>query len=481
MVMGTTGLGTTANPIPIDYAQLRANPDLVIEQYVADNLYFRTRNRYPFVAFTELLSRQGQQNYTVNGKLVNWFIGDEEPTVATLGANYVPPAATVTMSADFNYFVIGTLLHLRELIGGVSYVCELRVTSAPTTLPGPLYRYDVEVIRCHREDTLVAAAPTFTAAACTVLLQSHFAPWDGEAGEYIQRRPVSIYNILQRSRECVGEGKWQMAETFYTDIRIMRQAQDKMYNMLTKLDKQLLTQAFCVGPGTLTGTGYTNSLEGAQFAGFPFYLQPGRYNAGAGPAALDVTNGTAPYAGLRGQVYCVNGGAYTYDKINYFGHQMTQFGGDLKVCVASPVNISRIKAAFNGVTGLRIYTEKFTFPGTTSIWEMDAIQTDTMKIAFMPDHNLDNVPMFVWGPDPESGGNYNNDASATNLTQYAYFIDPKHIGLSYLNVPGEGVSRMRLYDVAATNRSSIIRKEIEVGLSLIVPEVRAHGVLALGS
>lgn len=480
MVLGTTGLGTTANPIPLDYAALRTAPDLVIEQYVADNLYFRTKNRYPFVAFTELLSRQGQQNYTVDGKRVNWFIGDEEPTTATLGATYTPPAATCTFAADFNYFVIGTTVQLREIVGGVPYVCELRITSAPTTLAGPLYRYDVEVIRCHREDTLVAAAPVFTTGA-TVLLQSHFAPWDGEAGEYIQRRPVSIYNLLQRSRECVGEGKWQMAENFYTDIRIMRQAQDKMYNMLTKVDKQLLTQAFRVGPGTGFGTGYTNSLEGAQFAGLPFFLQPGRYNAGAGPAAADVTNGTAPFLGLRGQCYCINGGAYTYDKINYFGHQMTQYGGDLKVCVASPVNISRIKAAFNGVTGLRIYTEKFTFPGTTSIWEMDAIQTDTMKIAFMPDHNLDNVGVYVSGVDPETAAAANNGSTAAIMTKFAYFIDPKHIGLSYLNVPGEGVSRMRLYDVAPNNRSSIVRKEIEVGMSLVVSEVRAHGVLALNA
>ncbi len=475
MVMGITGLGTTANPIPLDYASLRAAPDLVIDQYVADNLYFRTRNRYPFVAFAELLSRSGQQNYTVNGKVVNWFIGDEEPTVATLGDTYTPPATTVTMSADFNYFVIGTVLQLRQVIAGIPYVCELRITSAPTTLAGPLYQYNVEMIRCQDEMTLAAATPTFTTGA-TVLLQSHFAPWDGEAGEYIQRRPVSIYNILQRSRECVGEGKWQMAETFYTDIRLMRQAQDKMYNMLTKIDKQMLTQAFRVGPGTLTGTGYNNSLEGAQFAGLPFYLQPGCYNNGYGPTSTDVANGTAPYVGLRGQIYCADSVEYTYDKLNDFGAHMTRFGGDLKVCVASPTNIIRIKAALNGVSGLRFYTEKFMFPGTTSIWEMDAVQLDTMRLAFLPDHNLDNVPLFVRGPDPENGGDWNNVGA---ITKFAYFIDPKHIGVAYLNVPGEGVSRMRLYDVEATNRSSIIRKEIEVGMSLVVSEVRAHGVLAL--
>jgi len=481
MVLGTTGLGTTANPIPLDYAALRTAPDLVMEQYIADNLYFRTRNRFPFVSFTELLSRNGQQNYTVDGKKANWFIGDEEPTTATLGAAYTPPAATVTMAADFNYFVIGTILQIREIVGQPQ-VCELRITSGPTTLAGPLYRYDVEAIRYHREDTLaqVAGTPVFTTGA-TVLIQSHMAPWDGEAGEYIQRRPVSIYNILQRSRECVGEGKWQMAESFYTDIRIMRQAQDKMYNMLTKIDKQLLTAPFRVGPGTITGTGYTNSLEGAKFAGLPFFLQPGRYNAGAGPAAADVTNGTAPYVGIRGQCYCINGGAFTYDKINYFGHHMTQFGGDLKVCVASPMNISRIKAAFLGVTGLRVYQERFTFPGTTSIWEMDAIQTDTMKIAFMPDHNLDNVGIFVDGVDPETAVAANNDTSAAIMTKFAYFIDPKHIGLAYLNVPGEGVSRLGLYDVAPTGRSSIVRKEIEVGMSLVVSEVRAHGILAMNA
>ena len=483
MVYGTTGLGTTANPVPLDYNALRAAPDLVIEQYVADNLFFRTKNRYPFVSFLEMVSRQGQQNYTVDGKKINWFVGDEEPTTAVLGATYTFPAATVTLAADYGSFVIGTILNLREAIGNVPYLCQLRITSAPTAV-GALWRYDVEPIRAYRADTYVAMAATaFTTAGCGVYVLSHMAPWDGEAGEYIQRRPVSIWNIMQRSRECVGEGKWQMSESFYTDIRIMRQAQDKMYNMLTKLDKQMLLNPFRVTPSNYTagGTGYTNSLEGANFAGIPYYLQPGRYNGGAGPSAADVTSGAAPLLGLRGQIHGVAAAALTYDKLNYFGDKITQFGGDLKICVASPANIMRVKAALNGVTGLRTYTEKFVFPGTSSIWEMDAVQLDAVRIAFMPDHNLDNVSLYCNGTDPETDANVASGNTDALQRKWAYFIDPKHIGAAHLNVAGEGTSTIKMFDVSPNNRSSIVRKEIEVGMSLVVPEVRSHGVLFLNA
>lgn len=480
MVLGTTGMGSAVNPIPLDYAALRTAPDLVIEQYVADNLFFRTRNRYPFVSFLELLSRQGQQNYTVNGKIVNWFIGDEEPTTAVLGATYTPPAPTITLAADYGTFVIGTVIELRETIAAVQHIAKVRITTAPTAV-GALWRYGVECIRCQNQTTMAASTPTFGGLGLTLALlyvESHMAPWDGEAGEYIQRRPVSTWNIMQRSRECVGEGKWQMSESFYTDIRIMRQAQDKMYNMLTKLDKQMLLNPYRVAPTGYAagGTGYLNSLEGANFAGLPYFLQPSMV-----PTAVEVATGAAPIVTERGAIHGVAAAALTYDKLNYFGGKITQFGGDLKICVASPANIMRVKAALNGVTGLRIYTEKFTFPGTSSIWEMDAVQLDAVRIAFMPDHNLDNVPLYCAGTDPETDAVVTSGATDALRRKWAYFIDPKHIGVAHLNVAGEGTSTIKMYDVEPTQRSSIVRKEIEVGMSLVVPEVRSHGVLFLNA
>lgn len=478
-IIGTTGLGTSTNPIPLDYNALRTAPDMVIENYIAENLFFRTRNRYPFFSFAEMISRQGSQNYTIDSKKVNWFIGDEEPTTFTLGAAFSYAAdTTVTLSADYGSFVIGTLLMIRNVDGaGINHTAIVRVTGSPT-LVATLWRYPIEKITSVNDSTLAYEVPagTYLTTTTSCYVMSHFAPWDGEAGEYIQRRPQSIFNYLQRSRECVGEGKWQMSENFYTDVRIMRQAQDKMYNMLTKLDKQLLLNQFRVGPsGYGTATAITNSLEGAVCAGLPFYLSPS-----ADPTAAMVTAGTAAYAGLRGQIHAIAAAALTYDKLNYFGDKVTAFGSsDLKICVASPANITRVKAALNGITGLRIYTEKFMFPGTNSIWEMDAVQLDSMRLAFLPDHNLDDVPLSVVGTDPETGAAVNNLGAADSHVKWMYFIDPKHIGLAYLNVANEGVSRIRMFDVAAVNRSSVIRKEIEVGMSLVITEPRAHGVLAL--
>lgn len=464
--------------------------DLIVDQYLMNQMFYMgNKNRYPFMSF--LQSVENAISTSGTGKKIFWLYGDEEPTNFTTtdiydvhggtAADIVVPAqgnvGTFVITGRYDYLQEGNVFHINGTNSNGTAYANRAFAALRINGDGAEYSSgdDETTINFTTEYYYDGEGQTNdTIDLDTVNITANLNTWDGGMPPGTQREPSSMFNYIQHQRETVVTGKFQMAEELLSNADLMRQAVWKIDNMLVKSNKHLHTQRW-KGVQQYNDLDGNTSRDAGVAAGAPHFLCP---DLSTNPTAANVSDGIAAKAGIKGTNMVSGNASITYEELKQASTYIGQYGSDVKLVFGSPSKINELLYDLETGTGTRIMTDKYTFPGTESVWELKQFEMGGTKWVFMPDYTMADISQTVYGFDPLApSDNY----YAVNTKSYVLIVDESVIGNRYLETEdGKQSLRMEPRSSQTVNGSTYNKMEIGKADCLIINVPQACGYLAWG-
>jgi len=435
-------------------SELRATPNIVQDETMY-KLWGDSERTNQFLGVLNTLSKEGFQD-SIKAKRIRWAIGDHPSETATLGATFTIAGTTPswtgsdsTITLTESKFVKNSLLHLYDT---VTTNLQATVRLLETSTGSGSSTLDVEVI----------SGDTGTYATATTLIyvgtSAHEYERD-EALDYINFKGTLVGNSMTATRSEVGSGKYERSANFLVDNTL----EHKMNLHWKDFQKKTCT-TLLANRGEVNAE--TNTSDFGLSAGIPGILIDG------------VTDGTDTFKGTNA---VTNASAISEQEIRwYLAGDLTAKGSDTRLVIGSPAMINQFFDAFN--TSIDICTKEPVFnlmPEYDDVWMLPTFNVGFCKLQFITDRQIGKIRQKLTAVDVDP-------SVATTLTaqgaSYLIFLDPTQIGITYMEVEGEGIKTPQVREVSGTEKDNktIDKKEIEAVWSFWIKEPSTCGYFMLG-